>query len=694
MNKAELIHVLEETMPPLRGKLHVERVLYRKSDNKAYFSFLSDSLVAERDFLALENRLNSLFPKMRIALRVASPGLAENFISDIGAYTPVLKDFLRRQSPALRTWLDDVGWSVDQNRILLTCPDDFSISFFRRNHLDEKLAQAVWDIFRIRRDITLVKCGEREAWVEKMRAETARRRAAEEAENRANNPHAAEATAETAVPAPAEAPKPVPQKADKPEKPAAPKRGTVLKGRSIADNPVPIGELLEDSGIVVVEGEIIGVNEPKELKGGETVLVTFALGDDTSTIYCKAFYNYRMRRAGMGETPTPPTDAEKERVAQQVELIKNGIRVRIRGDCRMDTFVGDLSIAVRDMQQMPKPERKDLAPEGEKRVELHMHSTMSAMDATADAGDLVAQAAKWGHPAVAITDHGVTQAFPAAFGAAKKNNIKFIPGVEGYLCDLIPLVKDADDRPLSQATVVLDFETTGLSSAVDRIIEIGAVKLENGELKEELSLLCDPGVPLKPKITEITGISDLMLRGKESPAEGVKKLLDFIGDCTVVAHNAPFDISFLEAECARMGVGFHAPVVDTLVLARRLYPQWRSYKLGAVCRQLGVSLKNAHRAVHDAAATAKCLQVMYGELEKRGAKTLSSVDGVVQGESMSDTHHIILLCTTQKGMENLNHLVSEGHVHYFHRHPNMPRHLITKYREGILVGSACEAGEL
>jgi len=708
LNKAELIHVLEETLPHLRGKLHVERVLYRKADNKAYFSFLSDELVPESDFLALERRLRGLFPKMELALRVASPALQEDFLANIEKYTPVLKDFLRRQSPALRTWLDDVGWSVDGQRILLTCPDDFAIAFFRRNGLDEKLSQAVWDIFRLRLPVALVKCGQREEWVEAMRAETARRRAREEAENRAGNPHTAALPQEGD---PSRAPwdaDPGPADDDPPASPAgtaaAPhilkkrkdgvKRGAVLKGRPVADEPVAIGTLREDSGVVVVEGELIGVNPPRELKGGETVMVTFAVGDDTSTVYCKAFYNYRMRRAAAGQTPKPPTDEEKKRVADQVEQICNGVRVRLRGDCRQDAFLGELSVNVRDMQQMPKRERLDLAPADAKRVELHMHSTMSAMDATADAADLVAQAAKWGHPAVAITDHGVTQAFPAAFGAAKKNGIKFIPGVEGYLCDLVPLVADADARPLGQATVVLDFETTGLSPAVDRIIEIGAVRLENGQITDELSLLCDPGVPLKPKITEITGITDLMLRGKETPAEGVKKLLAFIGDCAVAAHNAPFDISFLAAECARIGESFHAPVMDTLIFARRLHPDWRSYKLGALCRQLGVSLKNAHRAVHDAAATAQCLQIMLEDVGKRGAKTLEDIDGLVQGESMSDTHHIVLLCKTQKGLENLNHLVSEGHVHYFHRHPNMPRHLITKYREGLIVGSACESGEL
>ena len=708
MNKAELLRTLEETVPPLRGKLHIERVLYKKTANKAYMSFLCDELVTERDYLLLERRLRELFPKLTVALRIASPALGGDFLSDIHKYKTVLTDFLRRQSPALSAWIGDTGWSLEDGRILLTCPDQIAMNFFKTHRLDEKVSQAVYDIFRVRVPVALTICGEREAWVKKMREERgftfpARIQSASGARAMDDDPppwddaaieaQAAAMLGAEAAPSPAAAqPAAAPRRQAAPRTSKAESKGPVLKGRAIADKPVDIAELAEDSGIVVIEGIVTGVNDPKELKGGETVLATFAVYDDTSTIYCKAFYQYRMRRAGMGETPTPPTDEERKRVADQVGQIKNGMRVRLRGDCRMDPFLGELSVGVRDMQQMPKRERLDSAEE--KRIELHMHTTMSTMDATAEAGSLIAQAAKWGHPAVAITDHGGAQAFPAAFGAAKKNNIKLIPGVEGYLCDLVPIVRDADDRPLSGPIVVLDFETTGLSHALDRIIEVGAVRLENGQITDELSLLCDPGVPLKPKISEITGITDLMLRGKESPAEGVRKLLDFIGDCPVAAHNAPFDMGMLQAECARMGVSFHAPVLDTLTFSRRLYPNQRSHRLGAVCRLLGVSLKNAHRAVHDAAATAQCLSKMFDAAAEKGAVALKDIDAAIGGESMSDTYHIILLCKTQKGMQNLNHLISEGNLRYFYRHPNMPRHLIEQYREGLILGSACEAGEL
>ena len=701
MNKTDLLCSLEAALPAFKGKLHIERVLYKKAQNKAYISFLCDDLVTEADFLTLERRVRSLFPGVDIAIRAASPALGEDFLQNVKKYTPVLTDFLRRQSPALSTWIHDVGWTAEDGRILLTCPDEISEQYFKRHRLDEKLSQAIWDIFRLRLPISLTICGQREEWVKEMRKHrpvpktppTQIDAAPEELPPWDTPPEASVPPADAPGNLPTEksAPKP-PKTSSRTSKPAKEKSGAVLKGRAIADKPVPISELGDDSGIVVVEGIITGVNSPRILKGGETVLCTFAVYDDTSTIYCKAFYKYRTKRWGADEEPTPPTEKEQERVAEQTKAIQNGIRVRLRGECRMDHFLGELSIGVRDMQEMPKHERLDNAPE--KRIELHMHTNMSVMDATADVKTLIAQAAKWGHPAVAVTDHGVAQAFPAAFAAAKANKIKLIPGVEGYLCDLLPIVKDADDRPLSQPIVVLDFETTGLSPSADRIIEIGAVKLENGQITEELSILCNPGVPLKPKIIEITGITDLMLQDKESPESGVEKLLSFIGDAAVCAHNAPFDMGMLLAECQRMGRCFHAPVIDTLVLSRRLYPKSKSHRLGAVCRLLGVSLKNAHRAVHDATATAQCLVQMIEVLASRGAKTLADFDQVAAGESMGSSHHIILLVKNQTGMANLNRLISAGHLQYFFRHPNMPRHLIERYREGLIIGSACEAGEL
>ena len=564
MNKAELINALEKTQPELAGKLTIERVLFRASDNKAYFSLLSDVLVDERAFLKLDQKLISLFPGMQIALRVASPQLKDDFLQNIKTYTPVLKAFLRRQSPAIKTWLDDVGWSIAGEEILLVCPDEFSVNFFKRNKLDDRLSQAVWDIFRLKMSVTLEKCGEREQWVERMRADADARRRQQHAKDREGNPHTARAEA---VPVPDVSQPTAPEKPKPAKKKPLKKRNTAIKGRVIAEKPTPIVELTEESGVVVIQGTVANTPVFRELKGGETALVSFALGDDTSTVFCKAFFNYKDRRGDEA-----PTRAQKDKVNKKIEQIVRGACVRLRGECKMDSYLDEISVNIRDLQIMPTVQRQDTAPEGKKRVELHLHTTMSAMDATGDVTELIKQAAKWGHPAIAVTDHGVTQAYPAAFSAAKKNGIKLIPGMEGYLCDSIPLVKNVDARPIDDAIVVLDFETTGLSPVADRIIEIGAVKLAGGAVTEEFSMFCDPGIPLPEKITEITGITSAMLAGKPTPAEGVEKLIDFIGDHAIAAHNAAFDVGFLRAEARRIGRGFFAPIIDTLPLARRLYP--------------------------------------------------------------------------------------------------------------------------
>ena len=320
--------------------------------------------------------------------------------------------------------------------------------------------------------------------------------------------------------APAPKPKPKAAPAPKPAYTPPPKpdsRYPVLKGRAIGDKPVDIVELAEDSGIVVIEGTVTGVNEPKELKGGETVLVTFAVYDLTSTIYCKAFYQYRMKRRGMGEEPVPPTDEERQRVKEQVDQIKNGMRVRLRGDCRMDTFLGELSIGVRDMQQMPKVERMDNCEE--KRIELHMHTPddRHGRRVLPTLPIWSPQAARWGHPAVAITDHGVRAGLPRRPSARpRRTTSSSSPACEAYLVDdAAPIVEDAGRparspaRPMSCWT----FETTGLTTAyTTRIIEVGAVQASvDGQERGRNTrlLLCDPGRAAEPdKVTELTGISD------------------------------------------------------------------------------------------------------------------------------------------------------------------------------------------
>ena len=715
MSYEDLISRIVREIPGLAGKLSAPRATYVKSLKKTYITFESTELVGEKEFLQLERILREVFPGRPLAVRVVSPALRDHFLQDIGAYRRVLTDFLRRNYPAMMAWLPSIDWNCQGNRITLTFPDEFSLQYMGKNNITNRLATAIREIFDASVIIETTLAGDREAKLEQMRRERAASlmtvTRAEMAER-----YGTGYTAEKPAEAPAKRKQPAREKADPAAVPRTPPKtgnaesaletgipipemsdqisGKPILGRSVADHPVDIKELTSESGLVVVQGDIF-LKETKELKGGETVLLSFAVTDYTSSILCKVFLRYRGRRVGKNEAESLPpiTDEQRQAVSDRIARIKEGMNVKLRGECQYDTFSRELTIMVRDMVEMEKEERQDTAEE--KRVELHMHTNMSTMDALTPVGDLIARAVKWGHPAVAVTDHGVLQSFPAAFRAAK-GKIRLIPGCEGYLIDERDITERADERPYDGPIVVLDFESTGLNTSSARIIEIGAVKLEKGTIVDSFEELVDPGEPLKPKITEVTHITDAMLSGKPRAEEMLPKLMAFIGDCPIAAHNSAFDAALLRTELKRLGMHFENPVLDTLTYARKLYPQMKSFKLGSLCKHLGVSLKNAHRAVHDATATAQCLQRMFQETAEKypGIHTLEELNKGLRGGAIGTSWHIILLAKNRTGLVNLNRLVSISHLEYFRRQPHMPRTEIQKYREGLILGSACEAGEL
>ena len=697
MSYEDLMERIYAEFPHLRGQLAPPRVVYVRSRNKLYITFHSMTLVEEKTFLKMEQLLREAFPGRPLALRVVSPGLAEDFQANIGAYKQVLLDFLCRNYPASVSWRDDIDWRCEKGTVTLTFPDAFSMGYMARQNVAARLAQAIQDIFGVELRVELAIAGDQERRLEELKAQHSRvmSEAFSREELKARYEAQDEAPKKPHGPRPPRAAKPirpgdplVPQMSDQSD-------GRPILGRSIADRPMEMKELTAESGVVVLQGDVFKL-ETRELRGGETLLLTFAVTDYTSSVLCKVFLRYRRsfgRRGEKDEAEQPPvTDEERRAVQDRIDRLKIGMNVKLRGECSYDTFARELSVTVRDLMPMEKIERMDLATE--KRVELHMHSNMSAMDAMTPAEDLVARAAKWGHPALAITDHGVLQAFPAAFKAARQHGIKLIPGCEGYLIDERDVVEGANERQLNEPIVVLDFETTGLNPRPCRVIEIGAVRLKNGAVEDSLSLLVNPHVSLPARVSELTGITDAMLADKESAETAIPKLMDFIGDAPIAAHNASFDGAVLRAELQRLGLHFEAPVLDTLTMARKLYPDMKSHKLGSLCKQLGVSLKNAHRAVHDATATALCLAKMMEAVRGQGMNTLADLNRGLHGGSIGESWHIILLARSQEGLVNLNRLVSASNLEYFRRRPHMPRFLIEKYREGLILGSACEAGEL
>ena len=719
MSYEELMARVAREIPELAGKLSAPRVTYVRSVQKTYITFESAVLAGEKQFLRLEKLLRDQFPGHPLSVRVVSRGLRDSFLEDPAPYRQVLDDFLRRNYPSAAGWVGQIGWQIEKNQLsgsnlpaggeeaLLTLvfPDDISLRVMAERNAGARLARAIEEIFGARVRVEMTVSGDREERLRKLREE---RRDAVLTVTREEMEQRAAAEAEEAEPAKKPRAKVTAGKDGKegkdakdgkkapgkePFDPDAETVGKPIMGRSIADRPVEIRELTGETGLTVIQGEIFKM-EQKELKGGEMLLVTFAVTDYTSSVLCKAFFRYRSRFLRKGEAAeTPITDEERQAVAEKAGRIAVGKTVKVRGECLYDSYARELSVSVRDLVETEKEEREDTAPE--KRVELHMHTNMSTMDAVTPAEKLIARAVKWGHSAVAITDHGVLQSFPAAFRAAK-GKIKLIPGCEGYLIDEAAVVAGADGRPYDGPIVVLDFESTGLNTARARIIEVGAVRLVDGTVTETFQQLVDPQEILSQKITEITGITDAALQGQPTAAEVLPKLLAFIGGDPIAAHNASFDASLLRSELKRLGLSFNGPVLDTLTYARKLYPKLKSFRLGALCKHLGVSLKNAHRAVHDAAATAQCLARMFEETGERFPEiaTDRQLNATLQGGAIGESWHIILLAKNRTGLVNLNRLVSISHLEYFKRTPHMPRQIIQQHREGLILGSACEAGEL
>ncbi|QLY82022.1 PolC-type DNA polymerase III [Clostridium intestinale] len=450
----------------------------------------------------------------------------------------------------------------------------------------------------------------------------------------------------------------------------------IIMGRAIVEESIPIKSVNEELGIVALTGDIFKV-ETRETKSGK-ILLTFFITDNTSSIVVKAFLNSKVQ----------------ERV---LENVKKGLYCKIRGEARYDNYSREITFSVRDIVKMQKIVKQDLA--SEKRVELHCHTTMSTMDAVTSPSKLIERAAKWGHPAIAITDHGVVQAYPEAMDAAKKHGIKVIYGLEGYLVDNgVPIVLNSKNQSIKDTYVVFDIETTGFSPKNDKIIEIGAVKVCDGKVIDRFSSFVNPERPIPFNITELTSIEDSMVKDASIINKVLPEFLDFCKGSVLVAHNAGFDCSFIKANCKNLSLEFSFSILDTVPLARFLYPDLKRVKLNIIAKHLGISLENHHRAVDDAKATAeillKCFEKLVEDfnidnLDKLNEEFLNNVD-----IGKLPMYHVIILAKNQVGLKNLYQLVSKAHLDNFYRKPRLPKTLISEFREGLIIGSACEAGQV
>lgn len=462
----------------------------------------------------------------------------------------------------------------------------------------------------------------------------------------------------------------------------------ILKGRKIFDQePVAISTITDVRSDVVIRGDVLFV-EPKETKSGRVIL-SFAVTDYTSSIKIKCFEGARL----------DAEDDKKEKAAKRLDKIlgglKKGVYVAVSGRVEFDQFDKELVLMASSINLLEKEVVTDNAEV--KRVELHLHTKMSAMDGVSGVKDLVNRAADWGHSAIAITDHGVAQAFPDAFDVARKRGIKVLYGVEGYLCsnELNISYNVKNEYNLDSSFVVFDLETTGFSPIDDSIIEIGAVKVEKGEITARYSTFVNPHRPIPANITEITSITDDMVKDAPDISVAAKKFEEFAKGCVLVAHNANFDVGFMRVVYENLGIPFDYCYLDTLELCRALFTDQRRHGLAAMVKYLGITLDNHHRAVDDAEATAEILKRCFTLLKERGLTDIELLNTELCGDSKkAKYHHFIMIAQNQTGLRNMYHIISESHLKHFYKKPLIPKSLIETYREGIILGSACEAGEV
>lgn len=453
-----------------------------------------------------------------------------------------------------------------------------------------------------------------------------------------------------------------------------------LYGRSIRGKMIPISSISGDSGRIVVWGDVFDI-EKKVTKSGDKNIFTIDITDYTGSTTAKVF------------------NSIKESAV--IDNIKKGDTIVVQGDVEYDKYAGELVVNARSIGTAQKVKVVDNAEK--KRVELHMHTNMSQMDAVTSAGDLVNRAYQWGHKAVAITDHGVAQAFPDAMKAADKINkdeekIKIIYGVEAYFMDdLVESVKGDADTGFDGTFICFDIETTGLSAARDKITEIGAVKVENGVITDTFSTFANPEMPIPQKITQLTGITDDMVKDAPSQSEAVSAFLEFASDNVLVAHNAPFDTSFIAKACEDMGREYNYTSIDTVAISRAILTDIKNCKLDTVAKFLRLGDFNHHRATDDAEMLARIFINLCQRLtDDYGITKTNDINTKIAGGDFKKlpTYHQIILVKNKTGLKNLYRLISYSHLNYFYKKPRIPKSELVKYREGLIIGSACCAGQL
>lgn len=647
-------------------EIEIENCIYNKDTKIAKFVLISKEVLPVNRIDKVRSGLEKLLKKQYIRSVEFSfkyIGLNKKGNKDmIKKLWPNIFDEVRKASPFVYIYGKDVEHIYIDDRLKIKAPDEFIYESFKEKNLADRIRCLIREQtgIDIRVEIELAKKNENEkndyeSILEKIDAKT------DKIISRMDFSPS--------------------QSQDKDEKEETYKINFEEKanpdqiyGRPIIANLYLTSEIEEGLRTVAIKGRVIEA-EDQELRNGKT-LYMMNVSDGNGALMCKVFLD----------------DMNKDDV---IKATKKGTYIKVQGDLINNYKTFDLELNVTAIEKAQAPRVEDTAEV--KRVELHAHTQMSSMDGMVPVGELVSRAASWGHKAIAITDHGVVQAFPDAMNAGKKNGIKIIYGVEAYLVDDdTDTIVNANDRDLDQTFVVFDIETTGLSPHSDNLTEIGAVKVQNCEIVDSFSTFVNPKMDISYQIQELTRITNEMVKDAPSLEEALPKFLEFAKDSVLVAHNADFDTGFIYQKCQQLGLEYNFEKVDTLTLARIINTNLKRFSLDKVCKEMGVVLAGHHRAVNDAQATAEVF-IKYLEIfKKKGINKLSDVNrvyGKVDYEKLRPSHATIY-AQNQTGLKHLYQLITDSHIEHLYGNPRILKSLLLEKREGLIVGSACSSGEL
>lgn len=649
------------------SQAEIEQVIVHKQSNIWEFRFVFENILPFELFLALKKGLKEEFSK------TGNQATFEIKTKDQDFSRELLQAYYREafsagpcSSQGFRTMYQDFQVRFENDQLIIEASEAADTEHFRKNHLPN-----------LSKQLELFGFPKFTCHLEKNEDLTKEEQEAFHSENQmivqaANDEtlRAMEQLEQMAPPPPVE---------DKPVFDFQAKKAAAKPKLDKAEI-TPMIEVNTEENRLVFEGVVFDV-EHKVTRTGR-VLINFKMTDYTSSFSMQKW-------------------VKNEEEAQKFDIIKKNSWLRVRGNVEVNNFTRDLTMNVQDVQEVVHYERKDLMPEGERRVEFHAHTNMSTMDALPEVEEIVGTAAKWGHKAVAITDHGNVQSFPHGYKAAKKAGIQLIYGMEANIVeDRVPIVYNEVEMDLSEATyVVFDVETTGLSAIYNDLIQVAASKMYKGNIIAEFDEFINPGHPLSAFTTELTGITDDHVKNAKPLVQVLKEFQEFCKDTVLVAHNASFDVGFMNANYERHSLPkITQPVIDTLEFARNLYPEYKRHGLGPLTKRFGVALEHHHMANYDAEATGRLLFIFIKEVaEKHGVTDLARLNlDLISPDSYKKARvkHATIYVKNQVGLKNIFKLVSLSNTQYFEGVPRIPRTVLDAHREGLILGSACTEGEV